>query len=157
MASIALQTELRNTIDPSDLKAANSRREILSTILSIEPLSSADWLLLSGMQLVTDQPMERVLGSLELSTLTGPNESNVMAERAIFAVSLWEDLWPGLKSRAAIDMTPLISPRTPAEGAESGKFRAALSAKPEGVRNEVRKALLATGISAKEIEQLLGF
>ena len=50
-----------------------------SSILSIEPLSSLDWLSLSGMQLVTDQPMEQVLGSLELSMLTGPNEGYVMA------------------------------------------------------------------------------
>ena len=157
LGSTALQTELRDKIDPSDLKAANSRRETLSTILSITPLSSADWLSLSGMQLVTDEPMEQVLGSLKLSVLTGPNEGYVMAERAIFALSLWEDLSPDLKSRVAIDLAPVVSPRTPAEGAESGKFRAVLSTKPEGVRNELRKALLATAISAKEIEQLLGF
>ena len=40
VGSTALQTALRE-IDPSDLKAANSRRETLSTILSIKPLSSA--------------------------------------------------------------------------------------------------------------------
>ena len=79
VASIALQTELRDKIDPSDLKAADGRRETLSTILSIKPLSSFEWLSLSGMQLVTDQPMEQVLGSLELSVLTGPNEMYVMA------------------------------------------------------------------------------
>ena len=48
--------------------------------------------------------MEQVLGSLELSMLTGPNEGYVMAERGIFAVSLWEGLSPDLKSRVAIDL-----------------------------------------------------
>jgi hypothetical protein len=159
VASTALQTELREKIDPSDLKAANSRRETLSTILSITPLSSFDWLTLSDMQLVTDQPMEQVLGSLELSVLTGPNEAYVMAERGIFAVSLWEDLSPDLKSRAAIDLAPMnfVVPRTVAEGVERVKFRAVLSTKPERVRNELRKALLATGLSSKEIEERLGF
>ena len=48
--------------------------------------------------------MEQVLGSLELSMLTGPNEGYVMAERGIFGVSLWESLSPDLKSRVAIDL-----------------------------------------------------
>ncbi len=64
VASTALQTELRSRIDPSDLKAAYGRRERLSATLAIKPLSSIDWLSLSGMRLVTDQPMEQVLETL---------------------------------------------------------------------------------------------
>src|SRR2546425_12081189 len=157
LASRALQTQLAGNIDPSDLKAANDRREVLSAILTIRPLSSIDWLSLSGMQLLTDRPMALVLESLELSVLTGPNEGYVMAERGIFGISLWEDLSRDLKSRAALDLGPIIYPRTPAEGAESGKFQAVLATKSEWVRNELRKALVATGISPKEIEQRLGF
>ena len=51
----------------------------------------------------------------------------------------------------------LIYARTPAEGAASGKFQAVLATKSDLVRNELRKALVATGISPKEIEQRLGF
>jgi hypothetical protein len=150
VASAALQADLREKINISDSKEANSRREAFSSILSIKPLSSVDWLSLSGMQLVTDQPMEQVLGSLELSMVTGPNEGYVMAERGIFGVSLWESLSPNLKRRAAIDLAAGDIP-------ENEKFRAALSTKPEQARNELRKALLATGLSPKEIEQRLGF
>ena len=157
LASRALQTQLAGNIDPSDLKAANDRREVLSAILTIRPLSSIDWLSLSGMQLLTDRPMAQVLESLELSVLTGPNEGYVMAERGIFGISLWEDLSRDLKSRAALDLGPIIYPRTPAEGAEGEKFRTVLATKSELVRNELRKALVATGISPKEIEQRLGF
>jgi hypothetical protein len=157
LASRALQADLTGEIDPSDLQAANRRRETLSSILSIKPLSSVDWLLQSGMQLVTDQPMEQVLESLELSVMTGPNESHVMIERGIFGVSLWESLSRELKSRAALDLGPMIYPRTPAEGAQAGKFQAVLATKSELVRNELRTALVASGISPKEIEQRLGF
>jgi hypothetical protein len=157
LASRALQADLTGAIDPSDLPAANRRRETLSSMLSIKPLSSLDWLWLSGMQLVTEQPMEQVLESLELSVLTGPNEGHVMAERGIFGVSLWENLSRDLKGRAALDLGPMIYPRTPAEGAQGGKFQAVLATKSEAVRNELRKALVATGISPKEIEQRLGF
>jgi len=157
LASRALQADLTGAIDPSDLPAANRRRETLSSILSITPLSSLDWLLLSGIRLVTDQPMEQVLESLELSVVTGPNEAHVMIERGIFGVSLWESLSRDLKSRAAVDLGPMIYPRTPAEGAQSGKFQAVLATKSDLVRNELRQALVATGISPKEIEQRLGF
>jgi hypothetical protein len=148
VASAALRAELTEKINISDQKAANSRREVLSSILSIEPLSSLDWLSLSGVQLVTDQPMEQVLGSLELSMLTGPNEGYVMTDRGVFGVSLWERLSPYLKRRVANDL---------AAGEISANVGAVLSSQPERVRNEVRAAVLATGLSPKEVERRLGF
>jgi hypothetical protein len=150
IASAALQSELTEKINPSDMKAANNRRGALSAILSINPLSSMNWLLLSGMQFITDQPMERVLGSLLLSAMTGPNEGYVMADRGIFGASLWEDLSPDLKRHTAMDLAVGEIPN-------DGRFRAALSAKSETVRNELRTAILATGLSPKELERRLGF
>src|SRR5262249_11479161 len=153
VAAAALQAELADKIDPSDLKAANSQRGELSAVLSIRPLSSVHWLSLSGMQLVTDQPMEKVLGSLELSVLTGPNEGNVMVERGIFGVSLWEDLPPDLKRHVAID----LAGGEITENEELEKLRAVFSTKPEEVRNALRTAVLATGLAPKEVERRLGF
>lgn len=148
VASAALHAGLTKKIDISDQKAANRRRDVLSSILSIEPLSSLDWLSLSGVQLVTDQPMGQVLGSLELSMLTGRNEGYVMAERGIFGISLWERLSPYLKTRVANDL---------AAGEISANVGVVLSSQPERVRNEVRAAVLATGLSPKEVERRLGF
>ena len=148
VASAALHAGLTKKIDISDQKAADRRRDVLSSILSIEPLSSLDWLSLSGVQLVTDQPMGQVLGSLELSMLTGRNEGYVMAERGIFGISLWERLSPYLKTRVANDL---------AAGEISANVGVVLSSQPERVRNEVRAAVLATGLSPKEVERRLGF
>jgi hypothetical protein len=150
VASAALQAELREKIDISDQKAANSRREALSSILSIKPLSSVDWLSLSGWQLVTDQPMEQVFGSLELSMVTGPNEGYVKAERGIFGVSLWLRLSADLKRRVATDLAA-------GEIIGNEKLRAALSAQPARVRNELQAAMLGTGLSPNEVERRLGF
>src|SRR5262245_56295078 len=150
VASTALQSKLKEKINPSDLTAANGRREALSAILSIEPLSSRGWLALSGVQLITDQPMEQVLGALMLSMVTGPNEGYVMADRGIFGVSLWEDLSLDLRRRAAIDLAAKDLP-------EKGKLRAVVSTKSEMVRNELRTAMLAAGLSPKEVERRLGF
>src|SRR6516165_215455 len=74
--STALNDELADETNQSDIIAAYRQRELVSAILSIKPLSSGDWLALSKAELMTHQPMEEdVFGSLELSTLTGPNES----------------------------------------------------------------------------------
>jgi len=157
VASRALQVDLANQIDPSDQKGANRRRQTLTALVSIKPMASYDWLLLSGLQFVTDQPMEQVFDSLELSMLTGPNEGYVMGERAVFAVSLWERLPSDLKSHVAIDVAGMMFPRTPEEGAEVGRFQAVLATEPDWVRNELRGALVATGVSPSEIEKRLGF
>jgi hypothetical protein len=150
VASTALKAELREKIDASVPKATDNRREALSATLSIEPLSSVHWLSLSGMQLVTERPMEQVLESLELSMVTGPNEGYIMADRGTFGLSLWERLSPDLRKRVAVDLAT-------GDLAGKGEFQAVLATKSEGVRNELRKAMLATGLSAKEVDRRLGF
>ncbi len=149
VASAALQAELREKIEISDQKAANNRREALASILSIKPLSSFDWLSLSGWQLVTDQPMGQVFKSLELSMMTGPNEGYVTTERGIFGVSLWLRLPEELKRRVANDLAA-------GEIIGNEKFRATLSTQPPRVRNELQAAMLGAGLSPNEVERRLG-
>jgi hypothetical protein len=93
--------------------------------------------------------MEDVFRSLELSMLTGPNEGHIIEDRRFFGVSLWERLSPDLKRRVARDAAVAELPFT-------DKFRAFVSTQPEQVRNELREALLAAGLSPKEIDQRLG-
>ncbi len=155
--STALKDELADETNRSDMIAPYRRRELLSAILSVRPMSSRAWLSLSSAELTTHRPMEDVLGSLRLSMLTGPNEGYLMAERGIFALSIWEKLPPDLKRHVAVDLGPVIGPRTPEEGAERTKFQAVLATKPESVKNDLRAALVATGLSPKVIEQQLGF
>ena len=150
ITSTALKDELSDETNQSDIIAPYHRRELLSAILAIEPLSSMGWLSLSEAELMTHQPMENVFGSLELSMLTGPNEGYVMAERRIYGISLWQKLSPDLKRRVAADVAVGEIP-------DGEKFRAVLFAQPEEVRNELRKALVAYGRSPKEVEKRLGF
>jgi hypothetical protein len=150
VASEALQAELKRKFNISDFKAASSRLEVLASILSIEPLSAVNWLSLSEIQLVTDQPMEQVFESLELSMLSGPNEGYVMAERGIFGISLWERLSSYLKKRVTQDLADR-------EMAGNERLRAFVASQPERVRNDLRSAMLATGLSSKDVEQRLGF
>ena len=156
LASMALHAGLAEQLNIADQEATNRQREALIAVLSNKPLSAREWLSLSGVQLVTDQPMDDVLESLKMSTLTGPNEGTVMVDRGIYGVSLWGSLSPDLKSRVANDLLVTLFPRTPDEGKQGGKLRALVAAQPERVRKELRAELLATGLPASEIEQRLG-
>ena len=150
VTSTILNDELADETSQTDMIAAYRQRELLSAILSIKPLSSMDWLSLSRAELMTRQSMEDVFGSLELSMLTGPNEGYVIEDRRLFGVSLWEKLSPDLKRRVANDLAV-------GEIRDSQKLHVLVSAQPEQVRNELREALIATGVSPKEIEKRLGF
>jgi hypothetical protein len=150
ITSTALQDELADEANQSDMIAPYHRRALLSEILSIKPLSSMDWLSLSRAELMTHQSMKDVFGTLELSMLTGPNEGYVMEDRRLFGVSLWEKLPPDLKRRAANDLAV-------GEIYDSLKFRGLVSGQPEQVRNELRAALIGAGVSPKESEKRLGF
>ena len=149
VTSTILKDELADETDRSDIIAPYHRRELLRAILSIEPLSSMDWLSLSKAELMTHQPMEDVFGSLELSMLTGPNEGYVVAERGIYGVSLWQRLSPDLKRRVASDLAVDENP-------DILKIRAFVSAQPEQMRTELREALIAAGLSPQEVEKRVG-
>src|SRR5215469_6690432 len=104
VTSTALNDELADETNESDIISAYRRRELLFALLSIKPLSSMDWLSLSRAELMTHQSMEDVFGSLELSMLTGPNEGYVIENRRLFGVSLWDRLSPDLKRRVTNDL-----------------------------------------------------
>jgi hypothetical protein len=150
VGSAALRPEVAEPINISDPKAASAQREAVSSLLAIEPMSSIDWLSVSGLQLFTDQPMEQVFASLELSTLTGPNEGYVMPDRGIYGVSLWHRLAPDLQRRVVADLAVDEYP-------DIQKIRGFLATQPEEVRNEIREALLASGVSPQEVEKRVSF
>jgi hypothetical protein len=82
--------------------------------------------------------------------LTGPNEGYVMEDRRLFGVSLWEKLPADLKRRVVNDLAV-------GDIYDREKLHGLISAQPEQVRNELREALVAAGVSPKEIEKRLGF
>jgi hypothetical protein len=133
-----------------DLKATDSLRDGLSAVLSIKPLSSPDWLSFAGLQLSTNQPIEAVVESFELSLLTGPNEGEVMAKRGIFGVSVWDALPAHLKDRTVRDLVV----GTISSARATSKLGTALSAELERVRSELRTRLLAEGLPPKDLKAI---
>jgi hypothetical protein len=147
IAANARQAEMMDKIDPSDLTAANEGLETLSAFLSVKPLSSYHWLLLASMEFATAQRMDDVLDALTLSALTGPNEDYIMVQRAIFGLSVWEELPADLKKRVVADLSAEKITDNP-------NFRGVVSGRPQEVRNELRTALLAEGLPPKDVERL---
>ena len=147
LAATARHAQMMDKIDPSDLTAANEQVQALSAFLSVKPLSSYHWVLLAHMEFATAQRMDDVLDALTLSALTGPNEDYIMVQRAIFGLSVWEELPADLKKRVIADLSAEKITDNP-------NFRGVLSSKPQEVRNELRAALLAEGLPPKDVERL---
>jgi hypothetical protein len=72
-----------------------------------------------------------------------------MADRAIYGVSLWHRLSPDLQRRVVADLAVDEYP-------DIQKIRGFLATQPEEVRNEIREALLASGLSPQEVEKRVG-
>ncbi len=126
--------------------AALARRDEEIEILAVRPSSADFWLLLSDMrQIVGDDP-SLVVEALAISTLIGPNEGYLMAQRGMFAVSIWEILPPEAKQRGARDIAAINL-----SDIQKGKLREFLSEKSEGVREDIRNHLSAAGLSARRL------
>ncbi|QEN85695.1 hypothetical protein FZC33_05530 [Labrys sp. KNU-23] len=80
------------------------RIEAATRLLKRRPLSSNAWFDLATARLADGKGMAEVAQALRLSALTGPNESVLMASRALFALSLWSALPDDLRRRTAQDI-----------------------------------------------------
>jgi hypothetical protein len=143
VGSLALAARLQRPkkgeaeLDPAD------RRGILGDLLAVKPLSPEHWLQLASVMLAEQKPQPQIEAALLLSGVTGPNEgSTVLSQRAVFGVSLWENLSPVLQHRVAADLAG-----APLNETDLTNIRVLLATKPEPVRDRIRETLLAQGIS----------
>jgi hypothetical protein len=150
VASYALNAVVSAPLEPINPQTVAHRLDEIGALLSVQPLASEHWLSLSGMRHLAAQPMEKVLAPLRLSFSTGPNEEEVLLQRAMFCVSMWEDLPADIQWRVAKDLgIPGFS------DPDKTKLRTVLLAQPESVRTQVRDLLREQGgVSAESLSQL---
>jgi len=153
LAGAALVASLMRVADAGDIDDTRRRAEGLAAILSVHPLSSTDWLSLSGIWLVTGQPYERVLGALAMSSVTGPNEGSVMLQRAIFGLLQWEVLPAESRQRTIGDLAKALL-ETAVQDTEINPARNVLAGKSEEVRREIADRLSAAGVVATELARM---
>ncbi|WP_454818317.1 hypothetical protein [Labrys neptuniae] len=97
LAEAAMQSAIPQNQPVDRIKAA-------SRLLTRQPLSSSAWLDLATARLAGGEGMAEVAQALRLSALMGPNESVLMASRALFSLPLWTALPDDLRRRVAQDI-----------------------------------------------------
>ena len=149
VAFAARENALTVVDDLSDTQKTRRRREEITEMLSVRPLSSDYWLSLAKMRQATGEGSSKVLEALELSGLIGPNEGIVAVHRGLFGVWQWQTLPPELRNQAARDLTA-----SRLSDHEAAWLKAELSRKPDVVREEIRTGLQARGLRASEFARI---
>lgn len=132
--------------DSNEMEKALQRREEIADILTIRPLSARYWLSLAKMRQVTGEPSGKLFDAFILSILTGPNEGSILSSRGLFGVWQWESLSEELRDRTVAALTARRL-----SDLDVDWLRADLAQKPETVRQQIRIALQASGLSATEL------
>ena len=129
------------------------RARNLSRLLALTPLASGAWLDLAVARLSAGAGTDKAAASLFLSNLTGPNESDLMAGRAIFGLPLWSVLSSDLRQRLVID---LIGGWDSIGAVDRAGLTLALSIAPDEMRAQISRALPVSGARSEKIRSALG-
>jgi hypothetical protein len=162
LAFTVRESSLPVVVDWNDERQIVKRRDAETELLTVRPLSSQYWLLLSDMRAITGERPAKVAAALELSLLTGPNEGSIMFQRGKFGISQWEFLPADLQNRVAADLVAAEVQNRAAgflavdrlSNEQITGLRNVISDKPEKIRQNIRSAFLAQGISAQTLAAL---
>lgn len=153
LGEASLEAALSSMSDATDIAGARDRAEGLAAIAAIHPLSSANWLALAGMRLVTGQPYQQVLDALAMSALTGPNEGAIMLQRGVFGLLQWERLPEDVRRRTATDLAGAIL-GTSVQDVDLLPAKNILREKSPQTRQELGDLLRADGVPASELDRI---
>jgi hypothetical protein len=117
------------------------------SILTVRPMAAQAWALLAGTRLLSGQPIEKAASALQTALMLAPNEDNLIAERLVYGLIMWEHLSPSAKERIALDLSIV------GEGgvaADIEKARIVIAEKNKAVRDDIR-ARLDNGVNRKAL------
>jgi hypothetical protein len=153
LADAALQSSLTSVPDSQDVEAIRKRAAQLAAIAAVRPMSSLNWLLLSSMRLGAGMPFTSFLAALQMSSLTGPNEGQVVAERAIIELWQWENLSPSVRHETASGLAQVMLENV-LSAPEQRTINGILATKQTPIRQEIADLLHAKGLSATELGRI---
>jgi hypothetical protein len=153
LAGAAREASLTQVTDPTDIEGTGKRAEELAALLAVQPLSSANWLSLAGMRLVSGQPYGSVLAATAMSSVTGANQGPVMMQRGIFGLLQWDILPADARRRVIAD---LVGPMLAAivSDADAAAAKGAVNTTSAAARREIADLLRAEGVSAKSLARI---
>jgi hypothetical protein len=139
-SSIAIKRKL----DPKNLHDLES--ESIS-ILAVHPMSAEAWTLLAGARLLGGQPIVKSASALQTSLMLAPNEDDLVAERLVYGLIIWEYLSPSAKERIALDLSIAGGRGVPKE---IEQIRTIIAQKSAATREDIRTRL-ETGSNHKAL------
>jgi len=149
----ALESSLA-VVSAEDTDVARRRRsDDLVALLSVRPLSSANWLSLAANWQERSRHAPDVEGALSMSSLTGPNEGSLMWRRAVFGLLHWETLSEEAHGRTTTDLAGAMLGHV-LVGDEVTLAGRLLSHKSSETRARIAAMLRGAGLPAAELTQL---
>ena len=133
--------------------SSEARADQLGKMFETAAVSPLGWAQMARLHLANGADSAKASAALTLSYLTGPNESDAMAARAVVALSIWESLTPDLRRPAITDVTGGWSYLS---ASQLEVLRRSLSFADPDVRAQIRSALLLAGKNGSEIGKALG-
>ena len=153
VTTAALGAALDDLAGASSIEAARQRTDLLTQLISVQPLSSIAWLSLSGMRLVTGEPYGGVLAALKMSSITGPNEAAVMWQRGMFSLLQWDALPPEFQRQAILDISGPILDQFADDG-HLAQIKGLLVPKSPQARTQIATMLQTAGLDAKALAEI---
>lgn len=135
-------------------EAAYDHAAELANYLARAPMDSDAWLQYARAQFAAGGPTAKMAASLALSSLTGPNESWIAAQRIAFELPVWAILPPDTRRSLVSDMTgPGIDALD-----ETQRFALNVAMRTAALksREEIRATLLLAGKKGEAIAKALG-
>ena len=152
IAGAAREAALTNA-EPNDIDSVRKRGDEIAAILSVRPISSINWLALASLRLFAGRPPDDVLGALAMSSLTGPNEGQALAQRGIFGLWQWENLPSRVGAQLVSGLAGAILARATSDQ-ERATMERMLAAKSAQARREIADVFRAAGLSAADLGRL---
>lgn len=149
LPTLAIMSFMLATVVGGILLLSSSRPTELRDVLKRTPLSSHDWIMLTYREQNPQADFTpQTLQFLELSWLTGPNEGDVMFQRALFGIAAWERLPPAFQQNILRDLAGGLTylPDLPAT-----QLRTFLAEKTPAVRSAMKAGLLARNVPAERL------
>jgi hypothetical protein len=150
ISSAAINAALSRMPFETSVADAERRADTLGMLLTVRPLSSADWLSLAGVRVASDAPSDKVISALTMSYLSGPNE-DIMLQRGIFGLLQWETLTDADRQRVIRDLAGAVTANAIPD---SGTIKLILEQKSAEVRSDIQAMLGAERVPPADLARI---
>lgn len=135
LTSLALEATIRLSDSAADTESLHRRHENLTRLLAARPLAAQAWITLAAVRRSLSMPPVAIDRAFVMSGLTGPAEGDVMAQRALLGVIIWETSAVEARARTLTDLCGITV-------YDPSRLKLVLSTKTDGVRAAIRNGLV---------------